>query len=288
MGKDLRITFADFWQGFKPEYDFITPILSKEYNVVIDNDNPQVVFCSSLHGMRNANKYSQPKILYTGENHKMDNYNVYASMSFDKHSETNYHLPLWQLECMVHGDYIPKLLNRSKNGLKIGAKFCSYVVSNPRSQARNEIFKQLNLLKGVSVNSYGRHNHNTDGMINKGHPNKLKFLMNNPHVFNVAFETDPREGYCTEKIIHAYLVGSIPIYHGDPLVHTYFNPNSFINGNGKSMEEVADIIQRVRTRRGVVNKIMNEPVFTDKQYKAMINNINKLEPWLLDKVKELL
>ena len=92
----LRIWYADFWPEWKDE-DFITSILSKEYSVVLDQRNPDVLFHSIFNGMRDTPNYKCKKVLYLGENHRPEKFGANYSISFDPHSETNFRLPLWQV-----------------------------------------------------------------------------------------------------------------------------------------------------------------------------------------------
>ena len=69
--KQLKIHFSDFWPEWKDE-DFITPILKKEYDVVLDSKNPDVVFLS-IFGNSHT-KYKCKKILFVAENIRY-NYN---------------------------------------------------------------------------------------------------------------------------------------------------------------------------------------------------------------------
>jgi len=285
MAKDLNIVFTDFWSGWSPEYDFISPILETKYNLVRNESNPDIVFCSSLHRMKNTLKYRQPKIMYTGENHKTSSYDVDYSISFDPHSETNYHLPLWQLECMRHPQFMERLDNRIEIDFK-KSRFCAYTVRNPKFKERNDIFTELCKVGGVD--SYGKHNHNKDGMLPMEHDNKLKFLTANPHKFSVAYESGIREGYCTEKILHSFLIGGIPIYKGDPSVDTQFNDRAFINGNGITEKEIAEYVGFLGNNPAEYYKIANEEVFLPEQKTAMFNNIKGLSDWLLNVVNNIM
>ena len=68
---------------------------------------------------------------------------------------------------------------------------------------------------------------------------KLDFLSN--YRFTVAFENTSAEHYVTEKILHALLAGSVPIYWGCPQVAEYYNPDAFVNCHAfGSFDEVID------------------------------------------------
>lgn len=57
--------------------------------------------------------------------------------------------------------------------------------------------------------------------------------------FNLCIENLRYKGYITEKIIHSFVVGTIPVYLGAPDIEKYIPKNCFIDARGfKSMEEL--------------------------------------------------
>jgi hypothetical protein len=236
--------------------------------------------------MQRTHQYNKPKILYTGENHRPDKMGVDYSMSFDRHSPTNYHLPLWQVECMQHPEFFQMLFNRPQHEFTYTSLFCSYTVSNPSVKERNDVFIELSKYRRVCA--YGKNFNNEESMPPTGHPNKIKFLLSRPHKFAVAYESGVYEGYCTEKILHAFLVGSIPIYKGDPSIEQQFNPMAFINANDMSEKDVADYVRYLDRNPDKFKEIYSQPVFTEQQRQDMLNNISGLEPWLLNVVYRIL
>ena len=94
--ESLRVHFCDFWPEW-PGEDFITPVLEKRYNVIIDQKSPDILFHSIFGGMKETPKYKCKKILFLGENWRPKQFGSDYSISFDPHTETNYRLPLWQV-----------------------------------------------------------------------------------------------------------------------------------------------------------------------------------------------
>lgn len=72
--------------------------------------------------------------------------------------------------------------------------------------------------------------------------NKIKTLMN--YNFTIAFENTDHPGYITEKIIHAFIAGTIPLYWGggDYLKET-FPADCFINCKNKEPEEIYNLVK---------------------------------------------
>ena len=63
--------------------------------------------------------------------------------------------------------------------------------------------------------------HNNVGFIK----DKISFLMK--YKFSIAMENSNGSGYMSEKIVQAFLSGTIPIYYGDYMIDEYINPKAF-------------------------------------------------------------
>jgi len=72
----------------------------------------------------------------------------------------------------------------------------------------------------------------------------LKYEFLSRYKFSVAFENQSVTNYTTEKILHAFVAGSIPIYWGNPQVARLFNPKSFINCH--DFANFAEVLEWVR------------------------------------------
>ena len=214
----LRIWYADFWPEWKDE-DFITSILSKEYSVVLDQRNPDVLFHSIFNGMRDTPNYKCKKVLYLGENHRPEKFGANYSISFDPHSETNFRLPLWQVYLLNNPELKARLYNRNKPA--IFENWNAMVVSNPGNFFRNSLYELLNEYKPVK--SYGRYRNNDQSLLKLSQGKywrdaKDEFFQQHTHKFMMAVENSPYRYYCTEKLMDAFLSGTVPIYWGDSRV----------------------------------------------------------------------
>jgi len=279
----LRIAFCDFWPEIKNE-DIFTPILKEKYNVIIDNKNPDVVFHSVFNKMKDVSKYKCKKILFLGENYRAKNFNTDLSISFDKHSKTNFRLPLWQYFVLLKPSYIDLLLKRVKN--KSFDRFCSFTVSNGNNPIRNSAFYLLSKYK--FVHSYGRFMTNNNELIeiskNKYWRNaKDEFFNKVTHKFALTYENERYPYYTTEKIMDGFLGGSLPIYLGDPKIEEDFNAKAFINIANHT--NPLDIIINIDNNKNLFNDIYNEPIFTNNQKNKFLDNLNEFKYWLLNHVK---
>jgi hypothetical protein len=280
----LKIAFTDFWPEWKDE-DFITPILQKKFNVVIDQDNPDVLFHSIFGGVKNAPSYKCKKILFLGENWNPKQFNSNYSISFEPHSRTNFRLPLWEVYLLLWPNLKEKLFNRKK--WKNFERFCSFTVSNPSNQFRNIAFDNLSLYK--RIHSYGKVRMNDLGLnqLSRGkywRYGKNQFFLDHSHKFMIAYENNGYPYYCTEKLMDAFLAGSMPIYWGDPKVKEDWNEKAFLNV--VDYPEWIHEVKKLDQNEEYFNEKYNEPVFTGEQKDKLINNLDKFEMWLLNKVKE--
>ena len=70
-----------------------------------------------------------------------------------------------------------------------------------------------------------------------------KVEFQRPYRFSIAFENASYPGYTTEKLYHAMLSATIPIYWGNPLVSRDFNPASFLVGSDyPTLEALVDAV----------------------------------------------
>ena len=108
------------------------------------------------------------------------------------------------------------------------------------------------LMKFVHVDQWGKCLKNTPAEFWKTRhtssfeEHKLNFLNENPYKFLIAFENTVEHDYITEKIYHAYLTRSIPIFYGDKAVFDLVPANtSLIYANNYTPKELAALIKRV-------------------------------------------
>lgn len=282
----LKVWFVDFWPEWKDE-DFLTPILHKHFEIVLDQNKPDVVFHSIFNGMQETQKYKCKKILYLGENHRPSTYNSDYSISFDPHSDTNYRLPLWQVYILKKPELKDRLYNRLNYSEEQFVRFCSFTVSNPSNVMRIAAYQQLNQYKKVS--SYGKVMPNDFVLQNYSKDKywrdaKDAFFLANPHKFMLVYENTQYPYYCTEKLMDAFLVGSMPIYCGDPKVSRNWNPDSFINV--MKYTGWMDEIKRIDKNWEYFDQHYKQPVFTPEQKQDLETNLSGFETWLNDKIKK--
>jgi hypothetical protein len=277
---NLKIWFADFWPEWKDE-DFITPILQDRFKIVLDKNNPDVIFHSIFNKMHESAKYKCKKILYLGENHRPENFNSDYSISFDPCNEKNYRLPLWQVYLLRKPELKERLYNRKRWGEDQFKRWCSFTVSNPSNFMRNAFYQQLNNYK--HVDSYGRYLTTSKELLNLSNGRywrdvKDEFFLTYPHKFTISYENSPYRYYCTEKLMDAFLTGSMPIYWGDPRVGEDWNKEAFIDfTKGFNLGQ----IKNMDKDWALYKQVYDQPVFTDEQKSKLELNISHFKEWLI-------
>jgi len=104
---------------------------------------------------------------------------------------------------------------------------------------------------------------------------KVAFLRQ--YKFTIAFENSCYPGYTTEKILHAFIADSIPIYWGNPLISRDFSPKSFINCHDyNSFDEVIERVIEVDTNNDLYIEYLTEPPFNGNRENEYVNEDNIL------------
>ncbi|MGN8886729.1 glycosyltransferase family 10 domain-containing protein [Blautia sp. HCP28S3_G10] len=265
-------------------YDFIIDILKRKY-IVKHSDDPDYLFYSVKS--KDVYKYKCIRIFVTDENLTPDfnicdygigfhyinfqdryiRYPVYMIGNYSYYKGDNYELDLM------------RALHKHENAeeqLKSKTDFCSFVYSNGLAvDCREHFFNEL--AKYKEINSGGRYKNNIGGPVE----NKLNFQRK--HKFAIAFENSSGYGYTTEKIVHAFSAGTIPIYWGNPAITKEFNPDSFINCHDFGLTEKGevDVIKRIIAEIKQIDqndelylKMLKTPAFqnldyVEKQQKAL-------------------
>ena len=151
--------------------------------------------------------------------------------------------------------------NNKKNNLAV------YVAKN-NVKNREDFFNILRSLDTTNtVDALGEASHTKNvNLPSRNDWHKLPEIYKD-YKFTFAMENSDINGYITEKIMNAYIAGSIPIYWGTSKVKTIFNPKSFIYLNDyNSFEEAAKDIISISNDNERYNAMINEPIFISNLY----------------------
>ena len=90
---------------------------------------------------------------------------------------------------------------------------------------------------------------------------KLDIISN--YKFSICFENSVTNGYYTEKLLHAKIAGTIPLYNSSLNFKNDFNPNCCLNlENFDNIIDFIDAIKEIDSNNKKYKEIFNKPLFT--------------------------
>ncbi|KAL4147222.1 hypothetical protein PRNP1_010978 [Phytophthora ramorum] len=131
-------------------------------------------------------------------------------------------------------------------------KFCAYLYAHCDRSDRELMYDALNALR--PVDALGKCAGSSTPPDQTKMASRLAIFYNDdavrryaPYKFVLAFENTRATGYVTEKLVNAFLAGSVPVYWGDSkTVSELFNPESFIDcGRFDSLQDCAEYVVHV-------------------------------------------
>ncbi len=265
--KVIRLWFTDFDGLFNPQDNYIYHLLSTHYIIKLNPNNPDYLIYS-CYGNDFLN-YNCIRIFYTGENLIPDFNLCDYGIGFEYLEFGDRYLRYPNFA--FYEDQFEQLLaprNFDRSFILKKEYFCNFIYANSYADpARDTFYHLLNKYKLVS--SPGKHLNNTTMNIGDRFSEDwmyLKIDFQSKCKFSIAFENTSSSGYTTEKILHAFISNTIPIYWGNPKITKDFNRKAFINCHEfKNFEEVIKEVKKIDSDPIKYLSMLNEPPF--------INNI---------------
>lgn len=296
MKTQIKITRSNFPnQSMLYWMNYFINILKIKYDVVIDNQNPDLVFWTNIYssdqqidlftgelGSSHTNFPNAKKIFCSCE----ISHNLESVINFDKNyfvigpdpiiNEKYLRLPIhnttaaWGLydESKIFSKPYDWLTEKrdGKKILESKKHFCG-VVQNSSVGLRQELFDKLSNYKFVRASGMWKTNvpqgEETQRHINDGlcYKSKIEFLKSCKFSFQI--QSNVHRYLTVEKLIHGYAAETIPIYHGNDMVlEDGFNPNSFINIHDyQNTDEVVSKILELDQNDELFIKMIEEPIF---------------------------
>lgn len=277
--KTIKINFVGVYDSFDKNNNIFINILSRHYNIEI-SDKPDYIFCTMFGKPYEYCNYSGIRIFFSGENFTPDFNLVDYAIGYDfiSYEDRFFRYPVFLWE-----DISKKLQNKHKyvntETLNTKSHFCNFIYGNSNVQStRKELFDVLSTYK--KVDSTGTYlNNTTPHFITKTVSEKLNFQEKCK--FTIACDSVCQNGFITEKIMHAFVSNTIPIYAGDPKIAEQFNQKAFINcADYNDLNEVLNIVKKLDNDDNAYLKMLSEPVFYDRKFIEKIDL--KLEHFLLN------
>ncbi len=255
----IKIHFCDFYSDFVPENDFFFHLLSRRYHLVLDSKAPDYLIYS-CYGYEFLH-YDCVRIFYTAENLRPDfNLCDYAiGLDYLTFADRYVRFPSYarygrQFDSLVRQRTITHADLAGKTG------FCNFIYTNAYADPSRDRFFYL-LSQSRRVDSPGKHLNNMGreaGDRYSGDWRTTKVDFQRKYKFTIAFENTSSPGYTSEKILHAFIADTVPIYWGNPEITREFTPESFINCH--DFPDFEQVVRRV-----------SELDADDEQYLRMLN-----------------
>ena len=261
--KILKLWFTDFDEFFDPENNFIYQLLSTTYKIQLSPKDPDYLIYSCYGN--NFLNYNCTRIFYTAEN-LIPDFNLcdYAiGFAYIDFQDRYLRFPYFAL---FEKQFQDLLLTKNFNDSIFYEKpyFCNFIYANSQAHpARDEFYELLNRYKSVS--SPGKHLNNTSMDVGERFAKDWmysKINFQSKCKFTIAFENTSSSGYTTEKILHAFISNTIPIYWGNPDIAKDFNQKAFINCHDfQNFEQVIEEVKRIDSNPREYISMLNETPF---------------------------
>jgi hypothetical protein len=267
----VNICAINFWPGFSLKNGFVGHLLGSafdSFNVVKKERDADIVVSSVF--VREPPLEPRRTICFIWENMRPDyRYCSYSiSSDFDSYEGRNCRVPLWYAQLKWpgrsqdeaapgvnnHGFETPveidSLLQSRTRPDRDADLFCCYVANNPEL---HRLFCVESLSQVGRIDIYGN-------VVNK--PLRTsKYDLLRHYRFNLCFENSIFPGYYTEKIVHAWAGGCIPLYYSDNWYVSDFNPKAIINRiNFRSLDEFCDHVAYVNKSQHAFEQIFEQPL----------------------------
>ena len=240
--------------------------LNDEFIIIFDDPSPDYLIYNVFNNEDMNEKYKNIiKIAIFTENVMPDiNYADYII----SHYHINYLDRSFKYSMFLWEDFsnIEKIRKNVINN-PIRNKFCAAVISNCRAKFRLNFINKLRKYKNVDIG--GKCGNNNISAVK----NKIEFLSE--YKFSIAMENSFGDGYISEKLVHSFLAGTIPIYYGDYLIDEFINPKTYILIKGiKDIDKKIEYIKKIDRNDTLYMSIMRQKPIIDNYF---IDKIDKVE-----------
>jgi hypothetical protein len=274
MGLHATIAMVNFWPGFSLASGFVGYFLSLIFDsyAIVPAEQEADIVITSVYPPNQTRPYPEKTIAYIGENLRPDYRNCSYSISYDldSYSGRNCRLPGWYRHLSWPG-YVrkPLVINETTiHGFEpLVDVDCLYQPRPLPSAADKELFccfvasnmEPYRMLAAERLAEVGRVD--VFGLVT-GKPyqdSKLELLSR--YRFNLCFENSIFPGWYTEKALHAWVGGCIPLYYSDNWFVLDFNPRALINRiNFRTLDEFVSHVASVNASRAVMTELYQQPL----------------------------
>lgn len=277
----LKVNFKDFWPNASDTiHNFFLPLIQEATSRHVIRVNSDEVADISVRSVFPRNKSlkeiirdkltvppvtSPIQIWYSGENIRapFSGYDLTWGFDVNKYSGTNFYLPVWFLDLDLFVENVnPNLgfplhykeLMTARTCPAIPERFACVIANNPHPH-RMRAIEALSSIGKVDV--YGKL-----GNLEL----RSKSEIRNKYRYVIAFENDFFPGYVTEKLFHAWSIGSVPVYWGSDVMN-YVNQDAIISLSPEAnFEELSARIMAIEENRNSWMSIYSAPILNKKPF----------------------
>ena len=176
-------------------------------------------------------------------------------------SDINFHIKEDNILLKPNKDNILKRINYINNIKYNKTKFAAFINKWDPSKTRLPIYNAVSKID--NINCPGLFMHNDDALRNEYNDDKLEYLKQ--FKFNICPENCVEDGYITEKMIHSFMTGCIPIWNGDKNIEgDVINKNAVLYWeNYSDNKELLAEIKKLHNDDNLYDKFISQKRFNE-------------------------
>lgn len=265
----MKIAFCDFWDRHQDDNNYFLHACRAMFdNVTVVKPEECDVLFFSCFGRQNLQYTHCKKVFYNSESYNNELFDADFCLSHDHDNSWNARLPHWMMVIDWFGvktytnptwltppEWFQQENRKLDRNQLLNRKFMCHVYTNPvpnRALAASILSDRFE-----KVDVYGRPH-----QMKLEDTNLAKHNVVSQYKFSLAFENCIQSGYVTEKLFHARVANTIPVYWGAHDVSTDFDPDGFIHFNGGYDNELVPKIQYLLDDQDAYISMISKPIFT--------------------------
>jgi hypothetical protein len=283
MSSLVRICAVNFWDGFTLESGFLKYLFDQalgSFQVVLTQEEADIVLTTPVQPRRRRWYRPRPTgwishpdktiaVIRENQRPKYRWYRYSMSSDFDTYGGRNCRVPNWYTQLKwpgltpdrrfrkpgdPHGFEpfvdIDSLLQPRSVTAADRELFCCFVCSNPEPY---RIFCAERLSCIGRIDFFGK--------IAGKALEVSKYEILSRYRFNLCFENSIFPGYYTEKLLHAWVGGCIPLYYSDPWYAIDFNPKAALNKiHYRTVDEFVNKVAEIDASRDAMLEFSEQPL----------------------------
>lgn len=283
--RTIRLKFVGFFPRWKPDDNLFYHLLQKHFELQLVEEKPDFIICSHFGPPFEFANYDCPRIFYSGENFSPD-FNCYDyALTYDdlQFGDRFFHLPYFLMDegCQKAFLAAEPSVPPKEELLAQKTRFADFLFSHISANGvREHLLDVLKCYKPVACAGV-LYNNMPNGELNPYSPDgmgKLAFISSSK--FSIAAESCEQPGFVTEKLVHAWLANTVPIYFGAPDISQWFNPKAFLDArNYPNLDSLLAEVKRLDADDDAWYEMVRQPLFREEGY--FQRRTNELEAFLV-------